>query len=58
MVVLLPILVLVAGFVLYLINSPAPRGAMWAEVGRLMFFAGMLVFLLSGAEQVITFLSR
>jgi hypothetical protein len=58
MIVLLPILVLVAGFILYMVNTPTPRAGMWAEVGRLMFFAGMLVFLLSGAEQVITFLSR
>ena len=58
MVVLLPVLVLVVGLILYIMNTPSPRQAMWAEVGRLMFFAGMLAFLLAGAEQVITFLNR
>lgn len=58
MVVLLPVLVLVVGIILYAMNTPSPRQAMWAEVGRLMFFAGMLTFLLAGAEQVITFLNR
>ena len=58
MIVLLPVLVLGVGLVLYVMNTPSPRAAMWAEVGRLMFFAGMLTFLLAGAEQVITFLNR
>ena len=58
MIVLLPVLVLIAGLVVYILNTPTPRGAMWADVGRLMFFAGMLAFLLAGGEQVITFLNR
>lgn len=58
MIVLLPVLVLIAGLILYIINTPSPRGTMWAEVGRLMFFAGMLTILLAGAEQVVTFLNR
>lgn len=58
MIVLLPILVLVGGLVLYIVNTPSPRGGLWADVGRLMFFAGMLAFLLAGAEQVVTFLNR
>ena len=58
MIVLLPVLVLVVGLILYVMNTPSPRQAMWAEVGRLMFFAGTLTFLLAGAEQVITFLNR
>lgn len=58
MIVLLPVLVLVAGLILYIINTPSPRGGMWADVGRLMFFAGMLAFLLAGAEQVVTFLNK
>ena len=56
MIVLLPVLVLVAGLILWIINTPS--GAMWADVGRLMFFAGMLAFLLAGAEQVVTFLNK
>ena len=58
MIVLLPVLVLIAGLVVYILNTPSPRGGMWAEVGRLMFFAGMLAVLLAGAEQVVTFLNR
>jgi hypothetical protein len=45
---LLPIIVAVIGLVLYLM-SPNAKGA---EVGRLLFFAGALAALLTGAHSI------
>lgn len=58
MIVLLPILVSIVGLILYVVNSKQPGNPVWAEVGRIMFFAGLLTFLLGGGEQVITLFSR
>lgn len=58
MIVLLPLLVAVAGLIMYVMNSKQPGNPIWAEVGRIMFFAGLLAFLLAGPDQVITLFSR
>jgi hypothetical protein len=58
MIVLLPLLVAVIGLIMYILNSKDPANTVWAEVGRIMFFAGLLAFLLAGPDQVITLFSR
>ena len=58
MIVLLPVLILIVGLILYVLNSKSPGNPVWAEVGRIMFFCGLLAFLLAGGEQVINLLSR
>ncbi len=58
MIVLLPILVLIVGLVLFVVNSKEPGNAVWTRIGEIMFFAGLLAFLLAGGEQVITFFNR
>lgn len=52
MTVLLPLLVAVVGVLMYaLATNPKV-----AEMGRIAFFAGLLAFLLGGANQVISLL--
>ena len=58
MIVLLPILVLIVGLVLFVVNSKEPGNAVWVRIGEIMFFAGLLAFLLGGGEQAITFFNR
>lgn len=58
MIVLLPLLIAVVGLIMYILNSKDPGNAVWAEIGRIMFFAGLLAFLLAGPDQVITLFSR
>jgi hypothetical protein len=58
MIVLLPLLVALVGLVMYIMNSKQPGNPVWAEVGRIMFFVGLLAFLLAGPDQVITLFSR
>ena len=58
MIVLLPILVLIVGLILYVLNLKSDGNPVWAEIGRIMFFAGLFAFLLAGGEQVISFLNR
>lgn len=55
MAVWLSLVVALVGLVLYIINSKTPGNAVWAEVGRIMFFAGLFVFML-GADRVVTLL--
>ena len=49
MVIFLSLLVAVAGLVIYVLNENK-----MAELGRIMFFSGLFVFLM-GAEQAVTF---
>lgn len=58
MIVLLPVLVLIVGLILYILNSKSPGNPVWAEIGRIMFFCGLLAFLLAGGEQVISLFNR
>ncbi len=58
MIVLLPLLVAVVGLIMYILNSKDAANIVWAEVGRIMFFTGLLAFLLAGPYQVITLFSR
>lgn len=52
-VVLWPLLVTVAGLVLYFASKEAGNGPRFREVGRIMFFVGLLVVLWRlGAEAV------
>jgi hypothetical protein len=53
-VVLLPLLVCLVGLALYLVAGPEKPKV--GECGRLMFFAGMLVTLLSHAEKLVKLL--
>jgi hypothetical protein len=51
MVIYLSLLICLAGLILYFLNNPprnpaSPRSATWAEAGRIMFFVGLLAFLL------------
>mgnify|MGYP007083431297 CR=1 FL=1 len=50
MVVLLPLLVAVVGVLIYVLSAD-PKVQ---EMGRIMFFCGLLAFLMRGAEQVIS----
>ena len=54
MIVLLPLLVAIVGVLMYALSAN-PKVA---EMGRIMFFAGLLAFLLAGGEQVITLFNR
>jgi O-antigen ligase len=45
MTIWLSLLVAIAGLVIYLVSVPHPTPR-WQEVGRIMFFAGLLAFLL------------
>lgn len=56
MVVLLPLAVAIIGAVLYLLFNK-PESVKAAELARLAYFAGLLVFLLQGAGQVVDFLN-
>ncbi len=58
MIVLLPLLIAIIGLVMYIMNSKEPASGVWAEVGRIMFFCGLLAFLLAGPDQVITLFNR
>lgn len=52
MVVILPLLVAVVGVLVYaLASNPKVQ-----EMGRIAFFCGLLVFLLQGAQSVVTLL--
>jgi hypothetical protein len=54
MIVLLPVLVAIIGILCYaLATNPKV-----AELGRIAYFCGLLVFLLSGAQQLIGLLGR
>lgn len=53
MAILLSVLVLIIGLLMYLLAAN-PKVQ---EVGRIMFFAGLLVFL-AGSEQVVAIIQR
>lgn len=52
MLVYLSLLVAIVGLVVYAI-SVNPKGA---EIGRITYFAGLLAFLLTGAEHLVNVL--
>lgn len=54
MIILLPLLIALIGLVVWLIATNAKV----AEVGRIMFFCGLLVFLWTGGPAVVTVLKR
>ena len=54
MTILLPLLVWIVGVIIMFFNLKPPSNAFWARVGEIMFFVGLFVFLLMGAEQVIS----
>lgn len=54
MIVLLPLLVCIAGALIYALAAN-PKVA---EMGRIAYGVGLLAFLLVGGDQVITLLSR
>ena len=47
----LSLLVAIVGLVVYLVSIPHPTPR-WQEIGRIMFFAGLLAFLLMFKEIV------
>ena len=49
-VALLPVLIFVAGLIMYLFCVSISKASV-AEIGRIMFFAGLLAFLLSSGAQ-------
>jgi hypothetical protein len=49
LVIVLPLLVLAAGLVIYFICAGLTKSTA-ARVGEIMFFAGLLAFLLGGAQ--------
>lgn len=54
MIVLLPVLIALVGLLMYALSAN-PKVS---EIGRIMFFAGLLAFLLVGGEQVFSLLGR
>jgi hypothetical protein len=47
MIIYLSLLIALVGVVMYLIcNGPSPNSPKLAEIGRIMFFCGLLAFLL------------
>jgi predicted membrane channel-forming protein YqfA (hemolysin III family) len=52
-VALLPVMVFVAGLLMYLFCVSVSKTSI-AEVGRMMFFAGLLAFLMSSGAQSCT----
>lgn len=51
MIILLPLLIALIGLLMYFLCVNNPK---LAEIGRIMFFAGLLVFLLGYHGQTIT----
>lgn len=49
----LPLIVCLIGLLVYLLIDPALRGGRVLEVGRLMFFAGLIVALAAYAGRVL-----
>jgi hypothetical protein len=52
MVIYLSLLIAIVGLVIYLVSKP--EYAKPAEVGRIMFFTGLLAFLLEFVRPIIT----
>lgn len=53
MIIYFPLLIAVIGLLLYLFCDQPPLGAKIAEAGRIMFFVGLLVFVLHWASVVV-----
>lgn len=56
MIIYFPLLVALIGLLLYILCTPPPNGPKLAELGRIMFFVGLFVFLLRGLDHLITVL--
>lgn len=54
MIIILPVLVLIIGLLMYVLSGKDKV----KRVGEIMFFCGLLVFLLDSGEQVISLMSR
>jgi len=58
LIVGLDLLVCIIGLLMYVLANPAgPNGPRVSEIGRIMFFSGLLAFLLSG-QQILVALNR
>lgn len=49
----LPLIICLIGLLVYLLVDPTLRGGRVLEVGRLMFFAGLVVALFGAAGKVL-----
>lgn len=54
MIIVLPLLIALIGVLMYAFSTNAKV----SEVGRIMFFCGLLAFLLRGAGEVIALLGK
>lgn len=56
MTVYINVFVMLIGFLVWFASSASPKP--WAELGRIMFFCGLLTFLLVGGETIVKVLSK
>lgn len=54
MIIALTLLVALVGLLMYVLSANPKL----SEIGRIMFFAGMLAFLLNGAEPLIKLIGK
>jgi hypothetical protein len=55
MIIYLPLLVCFAGGLIYLLcNGPSPTSPKVAEIGRMMFWCGLLAFLLTAPGHMVS----